>query len=580
MKSENEITPIELLEILKKGAQAWGEWLKKNALTENFDDYFNSNFLDSDIEYISEKDMSERRIKINGLAEVDLSSFDLQEFDLRFFNLKGANLEGANLSNANLEGVNLEKANLKVANLKGVILKKANLKEANLERVNPKMVSELEEPLFSENPRSNPGKAADFSAANLEGANLSQANLEGVNLYEANLKEAILTEVTLIEAVLGLGDFTKANLLNANLCKASMGYANFTEANLHKAYLPYSSLFNVNLKGANLQEADLQEANLQEANLSGANLEKANLEKTNLEKANLEGANLTQVVLTQAILLSANFSGATIRNSILAYTIMIDTNLSSADLTNSILIGSNFTYTKIENAIFDGCNVYGISVWDLIGEPASQNNLVITNQEEPNVNPIITVDDIEVAQFIYLMLNNTKIRKILTTITGKGVLILGRFSPERKKILDAIRNKLRELDYVPMMFDFEQVESRDYTETIQILAGMSRFVIADITSPKSSPLELQATVPNFKIPLIPIIQEDEQAFAMFSDLKGKYKWVLEELKYTSEVDLIKAFQKGIIDRAIEKEKELFKEKEKPKFDENVKDNRPSTSDYF
>ncbi|SIN65330.1 pentapeptide repeat-containing protein [Algoriphagus halophilus] len=580
MKSENEITPIELLEVLKKGAQVWGEWLKKNALTENFDDYFNSNFLDSDIEYISEKDMMERRVKINGLCKLDLSGFDLQEFDLRFFNLKGANLEGANLSNANLEGVTLEKANLKEANLKGAILKKANLKEANLERVNPTSVSELDEPLFSENPRSNPGKAADFSAANLEGANLSHANLEGVNLYEAILTEAILTEVTLIEAVLDLGDFTKANLLNANLCKASMGYANFTEANLHKAYLPYSSLFNVNLKGANLQEVDLQEANLSGANLSGANLEKANLEKTNLEKANLEGANLTQVALTQAILLSANFSGATIRNSILAYTIMIDTNLSSADLTNSILTGSNFTYTKIENAIFDGCNVYGISVWDLIGEPASQNNLVITNQQEPNVNPIITVDDIEVAQFIYLMLNNTKIRKILTTITGKGVLILGRFSPERKKILDAIRNKLRELDYVPMMFDFEQVESRDYTETIQILAGMSRFVIADITSPKSSPLELQATVPNFKIPLIPIIQEDEQAFAMFSDLKGKYKWVLEELKYTSEVDLIKAFQKGIIDRAIEKEKELFKEKEKPKFDKDVKDNRPSTSDYF
>ena len=67
---------------------------------------------------------------------------------------------------------------------------------------------------------------------------------------------------------------------------------------------------------------------------------------------------------------------------------------------------------------------------------------------------------------------------------------------------------------------------------------------------------------------------------MFSDLKGKYKWVLEELTYKSEVDLIKAFQKGIIDRAIEKEKELFKEKEKPKFDEDSKDDRPSASDYF
>jgi hypothetical protein len=33
------------------------------------------------------------------------------------------------------------------------------------------------------------------------------------------------------------------------------------------------------------------------------------------------------------------------------------------------------------------------------------------------------------------------------------------------------------------------------------LAGMSRFVIADIANPKSAPLELQAAVPDYMIPL-------------------------------------------------------------------------------
>ncbi len=75
-------------------------------------------------------------------------------------------------------------------------------------------------------------------------------------------------------------------------------------------------------------------------------------------------------------------------------------------------------------------------------------------------------------------------------------MILGRFSAERKIILDNIRSKLRDCGYVPIMFDFEKATSRDFTETIKILAGLSKFVIVDITNPKSSPLELQAIVPD------------------------------------------------------------------------------------
>src|SRR5213076_2768093 len=109
--------------------------------------------------------------------------------------------------------------------------------------------------------------------------------------------------------------------------------------------------------------------------------------------------------------------------------------------------------------------------------------------------PVVTVDDLEVGQFIYLILNNSKIRNAIDTIGAKGVLILGRFTKERKAVLDAIRTKLRELHFVPMMFDFERPTQRDFTETIKTLAGLSRFIVADITNPKSSPLELQAIMP-------------------------------------------------------------------------------------
>ena len=58
-------------------------------------------------------------------------------------------------------------------------------------------------------------------------------------------------------------------------------------------------------------------------------------------------------------------------------------------------------------------------------ERTKQQNLVITPEDEP----AITVDNIEVAQFIYLLLNNQNIKNAVDAITSKAVLILGRFGP-------------------------------------------------------------------------------------------------------------------------------------------------------
>ena len=54
------------------------------------------------------------------------------------------------------------------------------------------------------------------------------------------------------------------------------------------------------------------------------------------------------------------------------------------------------------------------------------------------------------------MLNNQKVREVIDTITSKAVLILGRFTDERKAVLDALRDELRKRDYLPILFDFEK----------------------------------------------------------------------------------------------------------------------------
>src|SRR5438270_891546 len=76
------------------------------------------------------------------------------------------------------------------------------------------------------------------------------------------------------------------------------------------------------------------------------------------------------------------------------------------------------------------------------------------------------LDNLKIAQFIYLLLNNREIRDIIDTVAKKAVLILGRFTPERKVVLDALREALRTCGYLPILFDFEKPASRDITETV------------------------------------------------------------------------------------------------------------------
>lgn len=374
----------------------------------------------------------------------------------------------------------------------------------------------------NENPVSIDLRDADLSEADLQGADCSNADLSGAKLFRTRLREANFMDAKLKHASLWNADLTGAILRNANLSEADMNGtklqgADFTGAKLYRA---------------RLYRANLQQAILTNADCSGANLKEANLSDCNLMAARLDGARLTE----------CNFTGA---------------NLNLASLSHAICVKTRFNNASMENA-----NVYGISVWDIEAEGLVQKNLVITPAGEPE----ITVDNIEVAQFIYLVLNNRKIRDVIGTIAKKGVLILGRFSPERKIILDALREKLREHDYVPIVFDFEKVKERDFTETVKILAGMSRFVIADITGPKSTPLELQATVPDYKIPFLPIIQKEEKPFAMFFDLQRKYHWVLDLVEYGSVSDLEQGFQKGILNRALEAEKKLAEQDRKSSAD--------------
>src|SRR5262249_7259174 len=136
----------------------------------------------------------------------------------------------------------------------------------------------------------------------------------------------------------------------------------------------------------------------------------------------------------------ANLSGANLSGADLSLAYLYHADLTSADLTNANLSETNLVESDFRHATITGCRTYGASAWNVTLVDTVQNNLVITKEGEP----VVTVDDLEVGQFIYLILNNTKIRNVIDTITSKAVLILGRFSdPQRKSVLDGLREGLR-----------------------------------------------------------------------------------------------------------------------------------------
>jgi hypothetical protein len=326
-------------------------------------------------------------------------------------------------------------------------------------------------------------------------------SLTNVNLREANLRQFNFRDTNFTRATLSKADLSEATLIGANLSMADLSMTQFTHATLSNAIL----------RGANLYGSDLSETDLKGANFIEADLHEARLIRANLMGADLSGANLT----------GANLSNATLRRALL-----IGTNLTRATLTR--------------------CSVYGISVWNAELEGALQDSLIITP-----LGAAVVVDNLEVAQFVYLLLNHKKLRDVFNAVTERGVLILGRFGGGGLEVLQAIAAKLREEKYLPIIFDFDRPRDRNYTETVKTLAGLSRFIIADLSGP-SVPQELYATVPHFKIPFVPIIEAGRKPFAMSVDLL-EYPWVVRPpVTFTTTEELLEQLPIKVIAPAEEK----------------------------
>jgi len=345
----------------------------------------------------------------------------------------------------------------------------------------------------------------DIPGIDLRDANLAGADFRGISLNNADLRDACLEGA----------NFEGACLVGCDLRGALLDGANFKKADLEGARLELPDLLDTTLKRADRYSSPrTKNTSLRKANFAGANLQSITAEKILAEMSNFAGANFRNADLTSANFRGANLNGAN----------CVESNLQGAILDHATLVKTDLSRANISN-----CSVYGISAWDIVVVDANQDNLAITPRGS---DPIVT-DNIELAQFMYLLLNNKKVRSVIDTISTKLVLILGRFTEERMSILNELRTYIRSIGCIPVLCDFEKPGNRDLTETIVTLAHLSRAVIADLTEARAVAHELSATIPHLpSVRFQPICATSDIEYAMFEHFRN-YQWVLPTLYYDS-----------------------------------------------
>lgn len=354
-----------------------------------------------------------------------------------------------------------------------------------------------------------------FGDANFDRVKLVESDLRGSNLGYASLHSADLSGAILRDSILGLSNFTRANLTEADLTRSSSQGVDFsdavlTESTLEQVDFTRAKFVRASLRGTRAWGAGLVRADLREADLRDADLVRADLYGADLRKADLRGANLERAALIESDLRFSNLTG---------------------------------------------CRIYGAGVWGVRLTKAVQNNLIIapitdkghgrgTGNCRRRVS--LEVDNLQVAQFIYLLLDNKNIRDVIDTVGKKLVLILGRFTTTRKLVLESIRSRLRQLGFVPVLFDFAGPQNRDTTETVSTLAHLARFIVADITNARSIPQELMRIVPALpSVPVQPIAFGSGPLYSMFGHFR-RFPWVLTPLRYVSIADLMRQFEDSIV----------------------------------
>ena len=350
--------------------------------------------------------------------------------------------------------------------------------------------------------------------------------IEHENFERVNLTDRIFVDCRIRHTA-----FTRCAMRRINFVNCRLEHCEFRGCDLSFAQFDQTS----SLLSAIFDEVDGTAGILRDARFIGTRLVDVNFGSLLAERADFHRAKLESV----------NFNSTKLARSRFIDNRMAGVNFLDANLEEAVFVRNHLSNCKLHEIL-----VTGIAAWKNGFDSVSldQQSCVIDDRLP------LRIRNIETAQLI-AQVRERKFSNAVNEMTRCAVLLLGRFEGERSKSLDAIKIGLEARGYLPLIFDFTKPTDRTTTETVVLLAHMVKFVVADISEPRSVGHELRSIIPTLGVPVVPVIFADEKAFSMFGDY-WRYDWVLDIVEYRDTNDLANKLQDRIINPALQKAEQI------------------------
>jgi hypothetical protein len=288
-----------------------------------------------------------------------------------------------------------------------------------------------------------------------------------------------------------------------------------------------------------------------------------------LFNCDFEHARFERCTFTSSVRSNGNFRSSEFENCTFTETNFINADFRGATFRWVVMENVNFRFACLSDCKFYdskiiGCKIYGASIWDIDAVRTEQRDLLIPNRKENGkwTGETITIDDIQLGNVIFLLLDNANYRKMFNESKKKSVLILGRFGKNLEQTINPLKNELRKRNLSPIVFDFDKPNALDLMEAIVLLAFMSKFIIADLSDATSVIGELQAILSSQMLPVLPIIRRSSTLFSTYA-FTNKFIWIAQPLIYDEIQQVIEKFDSVIIKTAEELDREIMRIKNKP-----------------
>jgi hypothetical protein len=253
------------------------------------------------------------------------------------------------------------------------------------------------------------------------------------------------------QAALHLEDIPRPNLGGAGLRGRDLCGANFERTVLYKADFRGAAFDDkTDFTNADLEWADLREVELRLGRVEGASLENANLSGAVLTGASLCHARLAGVILADTDLMCAEFESADLHSPISAARIwktrishlpLLSGRASKAQLSmaagcttppcgtlRSTMKPNSVTLSSVRGprcSRVEKIEALKQAVGRIVPDSPDLKRPWGQKPQTPVDEPKVTVDDLAVAQFPYLLKHNRQLQSLIDAMSAKVVLILG-----------------------------------------------------------------------------------------------------------------------------------------------------------